>query len=397
MNWLDRINDIELEIITGDGQSFKPLWKEARKNVKYNTEGFDFVGVEGTYVERKKQSGNQFPVLFYFQGEDCIEQARKFEYAARDSRAWTIIHPIYDSILVQPLSLEFDNSVLNISKITGIVWETINWKYPLHELNVKITIVRIKKDIDIRNAEVFENNIDITSPDLTDDALLSCDIIGKSYEILTNVFEKVNILKDLLRSASAAAQNILSLPLYFMQQIQNLINFPFLIKQNIEFKINQVIDNYNDLKDVIVGVNDNNELYAAYSFSLLSTICQIAASPEDVDYNTRQDVLNTIDKIIILNNDIINTFDDISYQPDANLSLQLDRIVNTTVANLYDIAWNARQERSFILEKDNNIVNLAYKYFGKGDENLQKFIDVNILTKDELLQINKGRKLIYYV
>lgn len=397
MNWLNRINDIELEIITGDGQSFKPLWKEARKNVKYNTEGFDFVGVEGTYVERKKQSGNQFPVLFYFQGDDCIEQARKFEYAARDSRAWTINHPIYDSILVQPLSLEFDNSVLNISKISGIVWETINWKYPMYKLNVKITIVQIKKDVDIRNAEIFENNLDITSLGLTDDALLSCDIIGKGYEVLTDVFEDINVLKDLIRSASTSAQNILSLPLYFMQQIQNLINFPFLIKQNVEFKINQVIDSYNNLKNMIVGVSDNNELYAAYSFSLLAAICQVAVSPDKIDYNTRQEVLDTIDKIIIINNDVINTFDDINYQPDANLSLQLDRIINMTVANLYDVAWDARQERTIILEKDDNIVNLAYKYYGAGDDNLQKFIDTNIMSIDELLQINKGRRLIYYV
>ena len=78
MNWQDRLKNIQLIVITGDGKEYRPLWQNAVKNIKFNTEGFDFVGVEGTFVERKKGSGNQYPFVFYFQGDDKSETIYKW-------------------------------------------------------------------------------------------------------------------------------------------------------------------------------------------------------------------------------------------------------------------------------------------------------------------------------
>ena len=99
MTWLNRLNNIELEVITGDGKIYNPLWQQAQKNIKFNTEGFDFVDVPGTYVSREQASGEQFPILFMFQGEDCIDVQEAFLESAKDKRAWKIKHPFYDDIL----------------------------------------------------------------------------------------------------------------------------------------------------------------------------------------------------------------------------------------------------------------------------------------------------------
>ena len=47
MNWLERLENIKLEVETGDGETYFPLWREAEKNIQFNTEGFDFIGVKG--------------------------------------------------------------------------------------------------------------------------------------------------------------------------------------------------------------------------------------------------------------------------------------------------------------------------------------------------------------
>ncbi len=44
MRWINKINNVELALITGDGKRHTPLWKNAKKNLNFNTEGFDFVG-----------------------------------------------------------------------------------------------------------------------------------------------------------------------------------------------------------------------------------------------------------------------------------------------------------------------------------------------------------------
>ena len=399
MNWLERLDNVKLEITTGDGRKFAPLWKDAKKNIRYNTEGFDFVDVEGTFVERKKQSGNQFPILFYFHGEDCIEEARSFEYSARDSRPWVIKHPFYDAILVQPLSLEIDNSVYNISKITGVVWETINYKYPQTELNVQITIIQTKSSIDLRAEEVFESKIQIPAPSSINLAGLNVDFLDKNYSIFTDVFEKIEVLKDLTRKASAAAQNLISEPLHYMQSVKNLINFPFLIKQTIEFKINKLIESYDEIKTMLIGdgSDDAYNMLESMSFMLLSEACVLSVSPEADDYSTRQGVTDIIGRIVDLYDTIIESFDDAGYDYDSDLALEADNIFNLTVASLYDIAYNSKQKRDIALEADSNVVLLAHRFYGPGDDNMDTFITQNNISFDELLQIKKGRNITWYV
>jgi hypothetical protein len=400
MNWLQRLSSTELEIITGDGKSFKPLWKNARKNVKYNAEGFDFIDINGTYVERKKQSGNQFPIEIYFHGEDCIEEATRFEYSARDPRPWTIKHPFYDALLVQPLNLEFDNTSYNTSKITGVLWETINWKYPQEKLNVKIAVLQIKSDLDLRTEDVFANKMTVENPDTTEALGVSVDILDKNYEILTDILEDIEVLKDLVRKASGAVQGILDDTAYYMRQMINLVNWPFLIEQTINFKIQKVIESFNQLKDLFIDDEENEEKYVLFeslSTTLVSEACQISTAPGDSDYNTRQEVLNTIDSLADFWASIVSTYDDISFEPDADMYFQTDNLVNNTLANLYEIAFNAKQERSIFLEKDDNIINLAHRFFGPGDDKLDAFVDQNNISLNEMTQVSKGRNIIWFV
>ncbi len=46
-----------------------------------------------------------------------------------------------------------------------------------------------------------------------------------------------------------------------------------------------------------------------------------------------------------------------------------------------------------------NVILLSHKFYGsdENDDNLQKFIDTNNIGLNELLNISKGRKVIYYI
>ena len=41
-----------IEIKTGDNEKYFPMFKNYTKEMNFNTEGFYFVGVQGTYVAR---------------------------------------------------------------------------------------------------------------------------------------------------------------------------------------------------------------------------------------------------------------------------------------------------------------------------------------------------------
>jgi hypothetical protein len=69
------------------------------------------------------------------------------------------------------------------------------------------------------------------------------------------------------------------------------------------------------------------------------------------------------------------------------------------ISNLYSIAFAAKQEREYVLDKDSNPILLTHKFYGldKNDVNLEKFISTNDIGLTEILNIRKGRKIVYYV
>ena len=124
MSWLEKV-ETEMIITTGDGQPYAPDYMNAVKSVEYNVAEFNFPGIAGTFVDRRLPKGRKFNLELYFQGDDHLDVAEAFEASANDSRAWEIEHPFYGLVIVQPTSLQFDNSKQNLSKITGTVIETI--------------------------------------------------------------------------------------------------------------------------------------------------------------------------------------------------------------------------------------------------------------------------------
>jgi hypothetical protein len=103
MSWINDIQDKTFEIITGDGKSYFPKWKNAQKSTEYNLTVFDFINTEGSYVDRKKMKGRKFDLEFYFDGESCVDLGNNFELSARDSRKWLLKHPFYGEIYCHPL------------------------------------------------------------------------------------------------------------------------------------------------------------------------------------------------------------------------------------------------------------------------------------------------------
>ena len=398
MTWLNRLNNVELEVITGDGKIFKPLWNNARKEINYNTEGFDFVEVDGTFVDREEQSGRQFPILFIFKGEDCIEQSNEFELSAKDKRPWTIKHPFYDDLLVQPLNLTFDNSLYNIVRITGTVWETITTKFPEDEVLPGQTVTNLKAESDIQVATSFTTNVPNPSVNLVEPAGKAIANINKNYLNLPVLEDDIKLLKDLTRKASGAAQNLLNDVDRFITSTIALINFPFQIVQGLQFKIQKVKDSIDELFDIFDMTNDEQQfLYEAVVTTSLTEISEISVNPESSDYETRIEVSEAFNLLNETYDLVLSNFDSIDFVQDAFLAQQLDVIVNFSLSNLYEIAFESKQERTIFIEKDDNIVNLAHRFFGPGDDNLEIFIKQNEITLPEYLEVKKGREIIWYV
>jgi len=390
MYWIDRIKNKKLEIITGNGKSFFPLWKSSKFEIEYNAGIFNFINTPGAFVDRKNLKGRKHSIILYFQGSDCIDQTAEFLKNAEDSRPWTIRHPLYDDILVQPISLAVDNSVYNVSRITGSILETIELGIVEDKKSVKSVLNEAMVKLDSLSAIDLTSTLISPNPIVVPSSQQMVSLMDNEYTKLAKLRNDIMQLKDYVRKATYAVSNMLADVNSFINEVIALINWPIQVYSSIKEKMEIIKNNFQNLMDIFITEDDDPQLktiYRAQSCVLMGAAC---VSAIEADYETRKETLEIIEYL----RDLKDT-----YIIDGNpqIALQIDYLVNVTIGYLFEVSFLAKQERILTLEQDSNVVLLSHRLVGTGDEALNKFIRQNNISRDELLQIKKGREIVWYV
>ena len=397
MNWIERIENKRLQIITGDGRTYEPIWQNARFEFGFNFAEFNFVGEPGTLIDRRLHKGARYAVEFVFQGEDNIDVLNEFLQSAKDPRPWTLRHPLYDDLTVQPLGLNIDNSLFNISRITGTVAETIEKIEPETITDHKEEIKKQKEATDEANAAdiavkikepkggdvlMVKNWITSCAGTYADIALTAADAL-----LLDNlVFDAVNAAGRMLEDVNTYAQKTIA-----------LINFPFMVAGSFQAKYRAIKESFDTLKQIFVRDDATpNEInnYTGLNMAMRSTLPVMAINSP---FKTRPEVYDAIKQINDLNVQEIANIDETGAILNPDVSFQTERIINLSLGYLFNIAFNTKQERNLIVEKDTNPVVLAFRFYGAGDDALDDFINENELSLNEMIQIPKGRRVVWYV
>jgi hypothetical protein len=406
MSWTDQIQT-ELIITTGDGKQYKPLWMPSTKSVQYNIAEFEFPEVSGTLIKKGKPKGRKFDMEIYFQGDDFLDVSKAFEISANDERPWVILHPYYGSITVHPSGLNFNNSQYNTAKITGELLETITEDKPKTSIDPVDNIRLEKENLDAEFVEAF----DITPS--TSDINLITEKNNKFFTIcskISSVAEESEKFLNLFNTANAAVLNATALPLDAIRAVHAFINAPSLFTANVKSRIGVLSSEFNSLSEDVVNISDKSEkkIYENYAATILSCNALAAANPIIGDYKNMNSVLLIIEILIDDYNQYLYDLDSLqtenggdpeSYIPDADSIIALGSLMNLTISNLFKIALKSKRERSIILEEDSNWVLLTHRFYGLDilDNNLIELMDNNEVGLNEILQVRKGRKIIYYV
>lgn len=407
MSWLERVNNA-MVITTGDGKKYQPLWMNATKSKEYNISEFEFVGVKGTKAHRGLPKGRKFNIEIYFTGEDHLDVVEAFEESADDSRDWKISHPKYGSITVAPVSLLFDDKADNVTKITGALIETIADAGPRIRVDPVDKILADKLNLDVTFEGAFVN--DVPAPDAATVNSLAKNNLSfytKGFNF-TKTADQAEAYFNTFSEASSAILNATEAPLAAIRAIQAVINAPPLFIDTVTNRINNILTELDVLRLTYEGLTGKSQkkVYENNGGVLVSGMCQ--ASVTDYSYANRDEVLETIDKITGAHDQYLEDLDGIqdetanapeSYIPDAGSQQDLSDLVSFTIGNLFDIAKNAKQQRSLYLEDDSNVVLLAHRFYGllADDSTIDTFIATNKIGLDELIQVKKGRLITYYI
>lgn len=405
MSWQDKLQNIQFSIKTGDGKEWFPLFKTGEKSKEFNTSIYDFIDVPKSLVERKQPKSSKYPLTFWFDGENHVETAEEFERSANDNRYWTITHPYYGTIKGQPLSITRNDINLNITEISVDFWESIVFDFPKSNLSIQDnTLVKNESVLDscavsysgrkVQSTEDIQKNKDATL------------LIAKSFEKLQGD-DTFSEYQNAVSTALKANDKLLTDSFDAILKTQVLINLPSQYERTVKEKISAYKSVFSSLSTILNTVADKL-FYESMGASSISCYCNAAVNYEfGVDYVTASEVESVASDLIQIYDSYFQLLDsastsnyvvEIGYQPNPIVQTQLNDLVMYTLANLYNLAFEAQQERIVYVEKDTNIVLLTHRYLGlASDENIETFRQINDIKLKELFKIKKGRKIKYYV
>jgi hypothetical protein len=397
-------------ITTGEGSTFQVLWKNAEKSYEFNVAQFEFIETRGTLVDRREVKGRTFPIEIYFQGDNHLTESSRFETATLDKRPWTIEHPLYGKLIVQPISLTFNNSEsVSYTKVTGLTMETITDNGLVVTDNPNDVIEELNEE----SLAVGAENFATVTPNPADMAQTTDVIYQQGIPISKNPIQSEEYF-NLFNETQSVILNATSQPLAAMRSLQTMIEAPAKFETSVQNRITALTNQFNSLVTSVLNIVPGNLtlaqklLFENSAGPLINAMALAASLPQTGNYQNRSAIISVINTLIANYNSYVSTIDNLrsgipgnpnTYSPGSQYQNGLSALINFTISNLFNIAAGARQERNFILTDDDNLVTLSHRFYGPSldDANVTEFRLVNNIGLSEILGLKKGRSIVYYV
>lgn len=414
MAWTDRIREAAYNSPSGVRLTFD--YENVSKTVDKKTTSFEFPDANGSYVQDLGNTGRQYPLRVFFWGGDYDLRAEAFEAALLERGTGKLEHPIYGTVDVVPFGTITRRDDLKTGANQAVFevtfFETIGLIYPSSQTDPASSVIDAVDDYNDEAAQEFE---DVTSLDNAVDAvtfknqyqaLLDSTING--LQAIANEQENVRSQFNAVRDSIDQGINILIAdPLTLAFQTLILLQSPARALTIITARL----DAYKNLADSIITGNNPvvtpsfdasssnlfhvNDLYA--STYLTGSVVSVV----NTQFTTKTEAL-TAAEFILTQLDDLNNWRDANFQALAEIDTgaayqQLQKAVALTAGFLVEISFTLRQERRVVLDRNRTIIDLVAEFYGSVDDQLDFFINSNSLTGSEILEVPRGRQVVYYI
>lgn len=403
MSWKQNLEDNLFTIETGDSRTFTPLWRGGEKSVDFNATKYDFINVNGSFIDRKLPQSPNYPLVFWIQGDDYLETARSFEESAENSNPWTVNHPYYGIINGQPLSINRNDQNQNVAEFVVDFWLSVDDDFPTNELSVED---EARAKVETVNALSRANYVENANP-LTGDILPTRDSVAVSSSRFTPDSLNFNEYRRITQRALQSVDSLVTDTQIAITNIMLVVSYPAQFERSVRSKLRSYINAYENLK------NDINNKHSKFFFesqgaAIISGMALTSVTPNETDYITRVDVQNANQQLLDTYQNYIETLDAIqvpisniqeNWLPNSSIQQALIELVTFASQSLFTISFNARQERVYEVEKDTNLIVLTHRFLGldANDENIRNFKRINQIQLNEIYKIKKGRQIRYFV
>ena len=414
MAWTDRIRQAAYTSPSGVRISFD--YENVSKAVDKKTTGFEFPDADGTFIQDLGHTGRRYPFQIFFWGDNYDIAANAFEAILLERGTGRLEHPIYGTVDVVPFGTITRRDDLKTAANQAImevtVWETTNIIYPTGQA---VPAAALLAAVDEYNAAFSEEFAAITDLDsaveqasfkntyqgLLDSVSGGLRVIADTQE---NVSKQFNAIVD---SINSGIDILIGQPLNLAFQTTILIQAPARALTSITARL----DAYSNLLNIIITGDDaitvpgndsrNSNNFHTRDLYASTYITGYIVSSVNNQFLIKSDAIAAAEIILDQFENVTNWRDDnfeSLLEIDTGKSYQqLQEAVALAAGFLVEISFSLQQERHIILERSRTIIDLVAELYGTVDDQLDFFINTNNLSGSEILELPRGRDVVYYV
>lgn len=415
MPWNDRIREAALKSASGEKRVVFN-YEDVRKSFDKKTTAFDSPDADGTYIQDKGHTSRRYPMRVFFWGDNYDLEADEFDAILHEIGPLTLEHPIYGVINVVPFGTITQRDDLKTAANQAVIeltfWETTGFIYPSSQDDPASEVIIA---IDKRNketAEEFEAVVDL-------DSAVEQTTFKNSYDVLLNNtkagLQSVSDAQDDVKKQFDAVYDsinnsidiLISEPLTLAFQTVIMIQSPSRALTNITARL----DAYNNLTNSIITGDDavqspgndstNSNKFHTDDLYASTYVSGSVVSVVNNQFVTKTEALEAAEFILTQLDNVTNWRDDnfVSLSEiDVGGSYQkLQEAVALTAGFLVQISFTLKQERNIILDRPRTIVDLVAELYGSVDDQRDFFITSNDLSGSEILELPRGRSIVYYI
>ncbi len=413
MAWTDRLQEAAYTPPSGIRLTFQ--YEDVRRIVVKKTAAFEFPDANGTFVQQLGHTGRRYPLRLFFSGTNYDLETDAFEKALLEDGIGKLEHPIYGTVNVVPFGQITRRDDLktggNQAILELVFWDTVGVVFPTAQVDLAGDTAAAVAAFNAAQAEDFVDGLGDVDPlglielqdkyesflDTTEDALRT---IADTQEDVGKQFDAI------VSSINRGIDVLISDPLTLAFQTAIMIQAPARALTAIQARLSAYADLARSIftdtteTDPEAVPLSNEELRARDLYVMSYTTGSVVSSINAV-LETRVQALTAAEDILDQFAEVITwretAFLD-SEQIDTGGTYQaLQKAVALSVAFLIQVSFSLKQERRIILDRNRTIIDLAAELYGQVDEQLDFLIDSNDLSGAEILELPKGRSIVYYV
>lgn len=421
MSWKDRLRPT-IKLTSPEGNVFEALWAGNQRTLAKKLGIFEYSKVKGAVVQDHDVGAMQYPLTFFFDGDDHDVEADRFIKACEENGRWEIIHPVRGKLKLQLVSVTESINPIESGNVTQ--FET-SWIAAIDDAVIKSTSqlsAEIANQADITNLTAADQLSENVKQDKFTEKLALASTMDKIvnavktnlaplYETLAEVNAQVqSIYRGVQDTITQVTVDVLSLA----GQIQNLVQFPALVSDDIDARLNAYSGfiaealNISTCDDL---TNRGKNIVSIQEVALTAAIIATANVVITGNLKTRKQAIESIESISALFVDITDGLDDIQEAfKDNDIDIQYfsqsssfsdaSIIVAQASAYLLKRSFDLAIERKFTTERPRAPIEITiteYGDLGADDANLDLFIAANNLKNIDILILPAGREVVVYV